>query len=378
MEPIQIQKNDQIYPQVPVFLTKESLRRKTWADLLEINDVITQSGLSDPLTEQISLWSKEFGIALSKTRNVDALLKSYIELMQEMLRDPITLAPLDDQAVLGSDQRTYGFMSLSLYLHSVEETYKSRSPSDPSNPASFTTKPHPVARHLVAWLIKHHAHVLSEELEASYKKMMADLQSHKVVQDKKSDDLDERIQRHRQRKIEREQTKQMLQQPVIEEISQWENSIAQLIQGVASRILEKKENNFQRQMTRLDELEQKKQKELKEYNDSIQPSIEKMEQDIRELEEKIQGLEGGIIKSRRDLDEAKKTDQELQLAIDNTRKAIKKRNKSWINDLKTTVAIIGVCAIATFALQGVLVATSSTAQGALIPTSSGGSLILSF
>lgn len=152
-------------------LQSDSLRRSLSAELAGIRTQITQAGLHDAMTRTIDVWEKNFQKALRTGADPEPLLAVHIALLQSALRDPITNAPLDPEAVLGSDGHTYGRLSLSIYRHRTPAEFHARSPLDPNQP-DFTTVPHPVVQYMTRWLQDHHALLHSEELEREYLRIL--------------------------------------------------------------------------------------------------------------------------------------------------------------------------------------------------------------
>jgi hypothetical protein len=137
-----------------------------------MREKIAESGLRDEMTQKIKDWQNRFSAALKTSADEERVCNTYIDLLQKLLCDPITHAPLDAHAVIGNDGRTYGQMSLAVYLYSVPEMYRNRSPLDITNPDPFMIAPHPVVRHMMKWLKGHDALLYSEKLEGAYLQLL--------------------------------------------------------------------------------------------------------------------------------------------------------------------------------------------------------------
>jgi len=148
-----------------------ALRRRLHVELIQLQEEIARSGLRDEMTRHIAKWQEDFREALN-VADVEAVYKEYIQLLQELLFDPITFAPLDLNALLGSDGHTYGQMGLAVFALAVPKKYRDRSPLDAGNPAPLRVQPHPVARHAAGWLKAHDALQYSEELEKAYLELL--------------------------------------------------------------------------------------------------------------------------------------------------------------------------------------------------------------
>ena len=140
------------------------LRRQYTVELLDIHACVVQalqSGLHDTMTHLIDNWQHGFRYALRTNANEHEVGAYYISLLQQILRDPISDEPLNENAVLGSDGNTYSPISLNVFFLSLPDIYRNRSPLELEfeNPAPFVTypHPHPVVSHLIGWLRRHGA-----------------------------------------------------------------------------------------------------------------------------------------------------------------------------------------------------------------------------
>lgn len=155
------------------WLKRHAPRKVFLMELEGINRSIVQSGLEDEMTQQARGWNEGFMRALNGNADPRQSGQINITLLQELLRDAITDAPLDEGAVLGSDGHTYSRMSLDVYLLSVPVIYRNRCPLDVNNPAPFTVVPHVVAKHLARFLKGYHALQESIELRRTFERLMA-------------------------------------------------------------------------------------------------------------------------------------------------------------------------------------------------------------
>ncbi len=98
-------------------------RRAIPMDLFEIRNVIAKSRLDDPMTQTISTWLQNF----SESPKTPEVKKEYVSMMQKILIDPITKAPILN-AVLGKPcEVTYEWKAVKVYQWLAKEPYKSRS-----------------------------------------------------------------------------------------------------------------------------------------------------------------------------------------------------------------------------------------------------------
>jgi hypothetical protein len=161
----------------PVLTVSDALRvtllyRKLQYEMNEVHEIIERSGLHDEMTQRIRHWHEHFERALHSPYNSEKVCSHYITLMQQLLTDPITQAPLDALSWLGSDGTTYGNLSLEVHKLTVADEFRGHSPLDPKNPAPFHVEAHPVVRHMIGWLQRHNALLYNEELERTYLELL--------------------------------------------------------------------------------------------------------------------------------------------------------------------------------------------------------------
>jgi|GEM_PF-3592359 len=161
----------------PVFssspsILEGSLRRQLLSEMNEIADVIEKSKFYDEMTQEISSWQQKFAAALKTSCNEEEIRSEFIPLLQRLLTDPITRAPLDEYAVFASDGQTYSQMSLAVYQLTFPKEYHSRSPLNVNYPIRFATIPHPVVRHMIEWLKRHDAYLYTGETVRTYLRLL--------------------------------------------------------------------------------------------------------------------------------------------------------------------------------------------------------------
>lgn len=148
-----------------------ALRRQLFIELGVISNIMRDWDHDDEMTQKIRAWAKGFKTALSTSVDEELICQTHIALLQELLCDPVTLAPLDLYALFNEpDGQTYGQMSLEVYRRSVPEECRSLSPLYPDKP--LTPQPHTVVRHMTRWLQRHNALLYSKELERTYVQLL--------------------------------------------------------------------------------------------------------------------------------------------------------------------------------------------------------------
>lgn len=198
-----------------------AIRRRLQAELTRIGDLIAETHFDDAMTRRIGAWRERFFNSLRLNINVEVIQAEFIGLLQEFLVDPSSQTPVDEEAILGSDGRTYSNMTITLYNHSAPEALRGRSPLEPENAARFTYVPHPIVRHMTRWLSDHGALLRSEETERRYRELMDQ------IPPARQNDIVNRVRLIRER-AQRQQERN--QPPIMEGLQQAAAELAQTIQ----------------------------------------------------------------------------------------------------------------------------------------------------
>lgn len=335
-------------------LMETSLRRRMRADLSALNDLLNDRQTNDEMTNLIRLWHQNFIMAISLKADDQEILSEFIKLLQEMLIDPLFHAPLDENAYLGTDGHVYGEMSYEVWKHSAQEEHKNCSPMNPLSGILFTKVPHPIVRHLIQWLKNYNALLHSEDLERNYQHLQVQKRMKKIERLK-----NRKEQLHQEKVNKRQEADKRIQDLANElsvEILQPFKALHDEVKGHSDRISEKiEEINTQDERDRSD---------LTKALTEVESKIKKLKIEIHAQREKIQEVNG-------DISEAKKTNIELQLAIDCTRKAIEKQKKGWILGVLKIAGVIGASGLATW---GITAAIGSLPSVAVLPSGNGAQL----
>lgn len=361
-----------------------ALRRRLRLELQSIRSVCEHSGLSDEMTQQIQSWAEAFTRDLRFT-DEEGVFHVYVEALQDMLLDPITETPFDALAVLGSDDETYGLMSLAVWKLSVPKELRDRSPLDPENPAPFTVRPHTCVRHMVKWLESHQALLQSKELVTEYLRLLPQ----SPIEDRQA-----RINRHMARQVEVDRAAaQQLTQGIrtfdhqildrLHHISTEENKIhddhSSRVQAVAASVIQTQEQ-MQEETNRVQEEEALSLEELQQriegavrlqFNsfagaaagDGLGTVEERdrqgravLQQRIITLESQVTGLTTSVDLLDENVDRVQSLSEivqqeakDLQRSIDDTKKAIKKRKIKRMQKAIKTVAIVSASIFASWA-----------------------------
>lgn len=149
-------------PAAAPIATQWALRTRLTGELREIETCIRQWGRNDETTQLIDRWRNHFTQALHTNQDERETLRTHIDLMQRLLRDPISREPFTDDAVLGSDGNSYSQETIDVYglPNALPAEWRGRSPLDIEDPRPFTTTPHLVIPHMIGWLRSHNSLLL--------------------------------------------------------------------------------------------------------------------------------------------------------------------------------------------------------------------------
>lgn len=363
-------------------LRHTALRRQLNAELVEIGEILTHYPSQDMMTKSIKSWYEGFRAAMRRQAEAHFVLDQYISLLQGILRDPISQAPLDEETYLGSDGITYGQKSLHLFNVSVSEEIRERLPMNPQG-----CKPFILVRHLVQWLQKRNACLSSDVHEKLYR----ELTNLKPVKD----DRQKRLERIRERSLKLEQEKkravnefkERIHEEVSAEVHQAFDPIRKKLQQSTQEHLACIKDLERRDRERLEGLQlqlnkqdrEPQQKSFQEQLNALQEAIENvLEEQITNLEEEIDDLKKDNNQVGYQVARAFQECKQVQAEILETRKALAKRRKSSLKPLFTTLAIVGASVFATWALQGIVTAMGSGFNVSLVPIKGGAELGLGF
>lgn len=350
-----------------------SLRRRIRAELVEIAELLCNSG-RDEMTEVIRDWHKKFSSFLDSD-DIEPVINNFARSLKVSLIDCKSFAPLDQKALLGSDGRTYGYKSLSVYLSEVREEYKSRSPYNPNDETPFTVSPHPLVRHMVKWLERFTPEVQTQEseLERAFRLLeeqnrlppLPTLERAAELEKGKND-----LERIRQITQEVFEMKPAAPQP--------QGLLSKRFEVVRDKIKAERESVFGDLYAELDAMK----REVLAKQNAVEKEIR---QDYQELNEAARLLQAGIDTLRTEnsilqariadvtghVSDIEKNNARLQFAINETLKRDKKRKKRWVKQLIKTVVIVALCVFGAYALQAALAAASAPVSASAQPAADG-------
>lgn len=350
-------------------------------DLSVIDQVIAQSGLDDELTLEISNWRGQFHSFLQSGLDAATIEREFLTVLQQLLVDPITHAPLNlgNEPLLGiNDRRTYGRMSLCVHWSHIPEELLRRSPLNAQDETPFTVlpDPHPVAAHVIRWLDENHpTYVLhSTEIENAYEHLRREGRLPEIPTPHT-----ERMRRLRSRQAQRMRLADESLEAFEHQLLGIHASIVQMTQEQFRPVHDRIEGYAQHTFTWLDRLSQEDRDRLRQLAiDQLENGLRALENNLHELREAGHATQRLIVDAERDNEQLRSENGRLSLAIDQLRHAIQKRKHAWVKDLFAVAAIVGACALSTWALQGMIGATGATStQAAALPRQTGAILRVS-
>lgn len=349
------------------------IRKNIEGQLSEIRTILHNSPLQDELTNHIRKWYEDFAHFVRSPASLDQTEKGFIALLQQMLIDPITQTPLDNEAHLGSDGYTYANYSLCLYLSTANPENQNRSPLKPELEEPFTTTPHPIARFLVDWLISRRDYPQSVEFERVQRAFIALQDSGRIPLVPTTQN--QRIRALMQAQLQRRaKEKSRIQTPINQHIqsqlrarTQSQNLLNEFnvlinrqlevinesVNQVFDAIEEQAQQVTDRQLNRINTIEQRDQAEVRR----LSQEIEGLNTQIEELQRQNQELEASLCQLEKSISDVERANIQLQISINETRQVIMERNSGAMSQLLGGLAIIGLCAVTTWALGGAGVVT---------------------
>lgn len=347
-------------------------------ELIEMGYALQQSGLRDTLTQDLVQWHANFLKAFhSKAR--DQAIGLFTEQLKKILTNPIGYGPLDEDAVLGSDGRTYSKAFLRHFRCSTEEPYRSRSPLDPHNAVPFRTQPHPVVRHLVQWLKKHGQYIAPAEEEKKGDELVEEKKEPPVAKGPDARRAHVPVVREEKKGpsivddpdgLRRVIAAQAIQGPIVddetleldqllqEECNIFEDNLNEQV----GLLRQETRENVRVVHARLDELERLDEEALaplRQKAAALQAGAADLERGNVELAEETRriGVQG---------DETERDNKRLQILINETKIAQAKRESSGWSDLAGALLTIGACALASWSF-GVSIAPMKNGLKVIIP-----------
>lgn len=287
-----------------------------------INHAINHEGFKDETTKLLDHWHRNFSRSMGRDGNAERAIQEFIPQLQRILIDPLarvinpqTAAILDDRPLLGiNDGRTYGFRSLTVFL-SADGINPNRSPLRQNDETPFTTKPHPAAAYMVAWLKKFNSYISSPDTDEAFRQLMAEGRAAAIPSSLPLDrNREERIrryvadqaQRERRDRVEQKESRQR-EEEVQAEAEDGEAAAFDLYEEIAQEMVS------QFAQDRAEDAEATAA--IMRDAENLERQIETLERELKELQERIDGVRGRISEIDRQNAELDRDIKEVQKAI---------------------------------------------------------------
>lgn len=348
-------------PSTPEF-REIAVRRMCSHFICDLGRELLKYDLNDPLTQEIKNFHGLFLQALQLNKeDTQPLFERFIPILQQLLFDPFG-NPLEKESVLGSDGKTYGKMSLSVYYHKLPEHLREHPPLDFDAKPIFWTQPHPIASFLInrldsmVWKAGRSAMLVSEATLRDYTLLtQQNLVPQLPIYD---DDMKERI------LIERMRAQQ---QAEIHRFAAFDQEVQAVLNHPVRQAAAKAQqglNNMQEQvLENLDFLANHLRVQFEEVHSrqiELVAETEKLHEGIATLK-----AENAVLK-----EEVRRTGEavaKLQVAIKEVEAAIKKHKASATGQLLQGILMVGCSIFASWALSAAL---QSLVGGGVAGTSS--------
>jgi len=322
-----------------------ALRRRLRAELTALFDCVKQTASRDEMTSAISLWAHEFWEALLQDDTDEEIFTSFVQLMQELLVEPIYNTPFDEEPILGSDGVSYGNKAYIIWKDKIDAVYKGRAPMNIDRDELFTFVPHPVVKYAVNWLKSHNKLQNSDWINNTYNEI---------------------ILRPRLERIARIKAAMVIQEPrkeppkadpaILAPLKQAEKKVDELVADVAKRI----------DKLKIDHPPEPANGAPKQLIQDVRAQIAVLNKQIAVIEARNVQLAKKQAGVGQNIKEVEGQSSELQRAINNVQIAIKKQKKQRLGGVLTAVAVVAGCVLATYgigALTGVAAGPAPMANG---------------
>lgn len=337
---------------------------------IELNRLLEEEHLGDALSLDLVAWIEGFLSALRTNLDVGPIFESYVTLLKEMLLDPITQTPLDQNALLGSDGYCYGYHVLCLFTYALPEELHWCSPLQLDEPSEelFLTVPHHFVRSMVNWLVSHGEFHPSEEIVANFMTLQTNLGERQVRR------LIPNERNARLHRISRAVGERSEQHNVIEtslnNIHSFQESVENYIRKEFEEVADRVNQFANTAIEGLSELESRTEQHFQQ----LEQRIFEVQKEENLLEKEIEKLESQISYVESEIDSAEKEELKVRLEIKKLERIMEKRKKEKAAAFWKTLAIVSFTSLGTYFLQQFVLPNLNIA---LLPENGGGALSLS-
>lgn len=332
------------------FIQATAFRRGLITDLNRVGEMLHNIQTGGQLTEEVVIWHREFRAALNTNLDVCPIYNRFVDLLQRILVDSLTQAPLDSEAFLGNDGYCYSMKTLCVFENSLQDDYRFRSPLNLQDPdqGEFFVVPHELARHLIKWLESQDKRLGGlPEIEEAYESLVSEMGVNKVkrlIPTKRNN----RIKRIHQGQELRNQHQFVTQEVKVSLVS-LEKEVKAEIEKEFGELAQRVDQSAKKVLEKLDHIESVQNAAYLETDrriTQIENQQHVVQSDIETLENEISHVSGEI-------EEAKNEQLQVEQSIKKVEAAIQKRKKNRKNHLMGTIAVIGCCIVANVIIKQV-------------------------
>lgn len=309
-------------------VAQTALRRKLSVELSMLGDHLSALTLSDQLTNLLRKWHTSFLDSLRTGCNEKTMLCHYCELLDRILRDPIVQMPLGEDALLGTDGKTYDAHALAVFLTYVPKV-------------TFTTSLHPLVYHFVRWLKEYcHDRPRIREVDAQYDHLKAQGRCPEIPTERAA-------------RMARLKERAGVPRAEIEAIR---TEALQQVEAVFERIDKRLDAHAETCLAELHAIPEEEAHVLQKLKEEIVLHGEKLE----ELKRTNEGLKEELNALDRKLSQVEGDDRRLGIAINECQQALAKEQGSSFGGILAAVGVIAGCCAASFLVSSLFSEVSVT------------------
>lgn len=267
-------------------LLDPKLQRQIRSELNTFNTILEQWKFNDKTSRKMRKWLECFKADFQTSRCTQERLNRYIGLMQKILVDDVSGAPLDENALLGTFGEVLGQITCVIHKNTTPAPYNERSPLFPKRDVKFETIPHTLARAGVNWLKAHHACLYSVELENAYLRLIP----RQAPKDTKT-----KVEKLREKFIQEEKEKVQAKARAMQAVNQATSSqsrnrmqaLMQKIHSKLSKVEEQHQQKLEAVETRMQEMREEQRRDFQELHQEQEAIRARYEKDLEWMQEQL-------------------------------------------------------------------------------------------
>jgi|GEM_PF-4212795 len=311
-------------------LSLQNEKTKFNEKLIEFGLLLDNTSFTDQTTMSLKIWHKLFTEKLEIDPDFNETKKECFIFLMDLLKDPITFTPLEEEAYLGSDGLTYSKKSLTIYINEIQEPYCYRSPKFPQNKDFFTVMPHPVVSEIVKWLKSNNTFTATDEIDKIYEI---------IIQKDNFKQLptDENIY------LERLANENLADKETLAaNLEAFKSQAITRLKAIAKNGIDEVEEKIDADGVEIKELLQDADNIDARELQNILEAIEILKSQEEELKSRANNVNSSQVRIDGKIVVGYQRLNEVNAAISEAKAAIKNRDSGWLESLVTMVAIIAV------------------------------------